>query len=109
MRLAPDFTVYVRLLCVDHNSELLKAVVKCITEDEGFKIPTSQALAVLATATKLLQWMNDHRNKEALDVFAKKLTECQWNCFPGSSSTSLKTQREKMWKVSTYCVCQIHS
>ena len=91
----PKFTLYLLLLCVDHNSELLRVVVSRITEDEGFKLPTTQASASLATATKLLQWMNDHCNKEALEVFARKLIECLQTCFPGSSSTSL---REKMWK-----------
>ena len=98
MQHVPNFTLYLLLLCVDHNSELLRAAVSRITEDEGFKLPTTQASASLATATKLLQWMNDHCNKEALEVFARKLIACLQTCFPGCSSTSLKTQREKMWK-----------
>ena len=98
MQHMPKFTLYLLLLCIDHNSQLLRVVVSRITEDEGFKLPTTQASASLATATKLLQWMNDHCNKEALEVFTRKLIECLQTCFPGSLSTSLKTKREKIWK-----------
>ena len=95
MQLVPNFTVYLFLSCVDHNSELLRAVVKSIMEDEGFKLPTHQASAALSTATKLLQWMNDQQNKEVLGAFANKLIKCLQKCLPGNSST-LKTQR--VWK-----------
>ena len=94
----PKITIYLFLLRIDPNSELIKTVVKCITEDEGFKLPTTQASAALANATKLLQWMNDNDNKEGLESFSRKFVGCLQNCFPDSSSTSLKTQREKMWK-----------
>ena len=95
----PKITVYLLLLCVDPNSELIKAVTKRITEDKGFKLPTPQASAALTNATKLLQWMNDNNNKESLENFSKKLVGCLQSCFPDCSSTSLKMRREKMWKI----------
>ena len=88
----PKIIVYFLLLCIDPNSELIKTVVMCITEDEGVKLPTAHASAALANATKLLQWMNDNDNKESLESFSKKLVGCLQSCFPDGSSTSLKTQ-----------------
>ena len=70
--------------------------MKCITEDEGFKLKNPQASATLATATKLLQWINDQCNKEVLEDFAKKLVECHQNCFTQLFSKSVKHDFEEV-------------
>lgn len=72
-------------------------IVKEMTCDDGFKIPSPSAAAALKTATSLLTWSGSNiANKRACSEFADLLNTQLQAAFK-STAIKFKTKRCKMW------------
>ena len=89
-------TLFLHIL--DNPNELVRRSIEAILTDECFKVPSTQAASVLATASNLVEWMKSECSQTLLKSFSEKVVATLMACFPKNVSTFLKSQREKTWQ-----------
>ena len=62
--------------------------LKCVLEDEGFKLPTQPAVSALKAAETLLRWASNGENSDTLGVFATELVTILKTCIRPSMPAS---------------------
>ena len=73
--------------------------MKGVLNDEAFKVPSAEAKMALETAVQVMVWMEEAK-PDAEVIFEKFINHLSLSllaCF-ASSQSSMKTQKEKMWK-----------
>ena len=85
------------LLDKDYTSKLLIKSIKSVTDDEGFRVTSSEAAEAIKTAISLEIWSTDTGNTSTFADFSMRLIESLVACFNSKAKTS-KLKREHMWR-----------
>ena len=83
-------------LIVWNTVHLLKTSCSLVLKDEGFQLPTPLAEKALKSAERLLEWLSDAENKEAVSIFASNFIGSLNSCF--STYRTARSGREQMWE-----------
>ena len=70
-------------------------LVRAVTEDKRFKLPSPQAADAFRAASAFCQWCTEPEYNELLTTFAEELNAKLKTCF--HSHSSLQRRREMMW------------
>lgn len=76
--------------------DTLLGIIKEMSSDDGFKIPSPSAAAALETSTNLLTWYRNVANEETLSKFAVLLKTRLEAAFV-TSKCKFKSKKCKMW------------
>ena len=90
-------------MCTFIAKQVFREAVKAVLDDEAFKLPSTEAKLALETAVQVMTWMDDvirPENETIFENFTDHLFLNLLACFSTESSgkTSVKTQKESMWK-----------